>query len=108
MHGAGSGIRAGALTVAGVLAGTVPAGCGDDSGSAGRAEGASAESGAGAGSREQGTRAVRSACAGTSEQGTARGTLRVRTTAEGTPVTADGHGTAGLAGRAVERGGGRS
>ncbi|GAB2755656.1 DUF7537 family lipoprotein [Streptomyces bullii] len=94
MGRAGSGTRVGALAVAGVLVGTVLAGCGDDSGSADRTEGAAAQGGADA--QEQGTRAVRSAYDKTSEEDTARVTLRVRTSAEDTSITADGRGTIDL------------
>lgn len=85
-----------ALTVAGLLAGTVLAGCGDEDGGgpAGRAGATSAPNSTGA--REQGTKAVRAAYDRTAEEDTARVTLRVRTAAGGTSVTADGHGTVDL------------
>jgi hypothetical protein len=95
MARSGSGSRIAALSVAGVLAGTVLVGCGDD-GSDGDtgAKGASASGSSGA--REEGTQAVRSAYDKTAEEDTARVTLKVRTSAQGTSVTADGKGTVDL------------
>ncbi|QIJ66298.1 hypothetical protein [Streptomyces sp. JB150] len=97
MARSGSGSRIAALSVAGVLAGTVLVGCGDggsDSDTAGSAKKASASGGPGA--REEGTRAVRSAYDRTAEEDTARVTLKVRTSAQGDSVTADGKGTVDL------------
>ncbi|WP_331449646.1 hypothetical protein [Streptomyces prasinus] len=88
------GIRVGAATAAGVLAGTVLVGCGNDGDSA---EGEDRSAGKETSSaREQGTEAVRSAYDRTAEQGTAQVTLRVRTSADGTSVTANGRGTVDL------------
>lgn len=95
MARSGSGSRIAALSVAGVLAGTVLVGCGDGgSDSDTGAKGASASGSSGA--REEGTQAVRSAYDKTAEEDTARVTLKVRTTAQGTSVTADGKGTVDL------------
>ncbi|HZF91578.1 hypothetical protein [Streptomyces sp.] len=90
-----SGGRIGALSVAGILAGTVLVGCGDEGGdTAGPAKGSPTPGSAGA--REPGTQAVRSAYEKTAEEDTARVTLKVRTSAEGTSVTANGKGTVDL------------
>ncbi|MCK8438281.1 hypothetical protein G3I77_36340 [Streptomyces sp. D2-8] len=91
MGRAGNSGRVCALGVAGVLAGTVLVGCGDD-GDPG--DGTSAKSSAGA--REQGTQAVRSAYDRTAEQDTAKVKLRVRTSAEGASQTANGQGVVDL------------
>jgi hypothetical protein len=93
MSRAGNGRRVCALGVAGVLAGTVLVGCGDDDSGDG-ARGASAKSGAGA--REQGTQAVRSAYDRTAEEDTAKVKLRVRTSAQGASQTANGQGAVDL------------
>ncbi|MFF0114503.1 hypothetical protein [Streptomyces prasinus] len=73
------GIRVGAATVAGVLAGTVLVGCGNDGDSA-----------------EGEDRSAGKETSSAREQGTARVTLRVRTSADGTSVTANGRGTVDL------------
>ncbi|MEU7722982.1 hypothetical protein [Streptomyces tibetensis] len=93
MSRAGNGRRVCALGVAGVLAGTVLVGCGDDD-SADGAQGTSATSGAGA--RERGTQAVRSAYDRTAEEDTAKVKLRVRTSAQGASQTANGQGAVDL------------
>ncbi|MER6348737.1 hypothetical protein ACWC10_04560 [Streptomyces sp. NPDC001595] len=85
------GRRIGALSVAGVLAGTVLAGCGNDDGTAGAAKESPA-----ADTQEQGTRAVRSAYDRTAEEDTARVSLKVRSSAGGESVTANGEGTVDL------------
>ncbi|MER5836771.1 hypothetical protein ABT116_39740 [Streptomyces sp. NPDC002130] len=90
MGRAGNGRRVCALSVAGVLAGTVLVGCGDD----GDARGSSAKTSAGA--QEQGTQAVRSAYDRTAEEDTAKVKLKVRTSAQGTSQTADGQGAVDL------------
>jgi hypothetical protein len=93
----GSGSRLAALSVAGVLAGTVLVGCGDGGSDSGKdATGKGASAGGSAGAREEGTRAVRSAYEKTAGEDTARVTLKVRTSAEGASVTADGKGTVDL------------
>lgn len=90
----GGSIRVGTATVAGVLAGTVLVGCGNDGDSAeGKGPSAGRETSS---AREQGTEAVRSAYDKTAEQDTARVTLRVQTSADGTSVTANGRGTVDL------------
>ncbi|MFF0108397.1 hypothetical protein [Streptomyces hirsutus] len=90
----GGSIRVGTATVAGVLAGTVLVGCGNDGDSAeGKGPSAGKETSS---AREQGTEAVRSAYDKTAEQDTARVTLRVQTSAGGTSVTANGRGTVDL------------
>ncbi|MEU4467631.1 hypothetical protein AB0G20_28820 [Streptomyces sp. NPDC024017] len=94
MGRAGNGRRVCALGVAGVLAGTVLVGCGDDGGSDDGARGTSAKSSAGA--REQGTQAVRSAYDKTAEEDTAEVKLRVQTSAEGASQTANGQGAVDL------------
>ncbi|MFD7459329.1 MULTISPECIES: LppX_LprAFG lipoprotein [unclassified Streptomyces] len=95
MARSGNGSRIGALSVAGVLAGTVlVTGCGNDSDAAGPSDGVSSTGSAGA--REQGTQAVRSAYDKTAEEDTARVTLKVRTSAEGSSATANGEGTVDL------------
>ncbi|MFD8225970.1 hypothetical protein ACFV16_17545 [Streptomyces massasporeus] len=94
MGGAGNGRRVWALGVAGVLAGTVLVGCGDDGDSGDGARGTSAE--ASAGTREQGTRAVRSAYDRTAEEDTAKVRLRVQTSARGATQTANGQGAVDL------------
>ncbi|SDD88922.1 hypothetical protein [Streptomyces prasinopilosus] len=94
MVGPGGSIRVGTAVVAGVLAGTVLVGCGNDGGSA---DGEDRSAGKGSsGAREQGTEAVRSAYDRTAEQDTARVTLRVRTSADGTSMTATSKGTVDL------------
>ncbi|GGX28989.1 hypothetical protein [Streptomyces lomondensis] len=90
MGRAGNGRKVCALGVAGVLAGTVLAGCGDDKGDGAR--GSATQGGA----QEQGTRAVRSAYDRTAEEDTARVKLRVRTSAQGASATADGQGVVDL------------
>ncbi|MFD8237240.1 hypothetical protein ACFV20_35860 [Streptomyces sp. NPDC059696] len=92
MGGAGNGRRVCAMGVAGVLAGTVLVGCGDDSGDGARDT--SAQSSAGA--REQGMQAVRSAYDRTAEEDTVKVKLRVRTSAQGASRTADGRGVVDL------------
>ncbi|MEU0743565.1 hypothetical protein [Streptomyces sp. NPDC006134] len=88
--------KAGVLASAGALAGLVLTGCGDDGGGTGRAaDDASPSSSAGA--REEGTQEVRSAYDRTAEAETARMTVRVRMSAEGETVTADGRGVIDLA-----------
>ncbi|MFI8191622.1 hypothetical protein ACIF8T_22855 [Streptomyces sp. NPDC085946] len=94
MGRAGRGRTVGALTVAGVLAGTALTGCGNGGDAAGHAQASSATGSSGA--REQGTRAVRSAYDRTAEEDTARITLRVRTTAGGRTVAANGQGAVDL------------
>ncbi|MFD9937653.1 hypothetical protein ACFWZ6_31480 [Streptomyces massasporeus] len=94
MGRAGNGRRVCALGVAGVLAGTVLVGCGDDGDSGDGTRGTSAD--ASAGTREQGTRAVRSAYDRTAEEDTAEVKLRVRTSAGGASQTANGQGTVDL------------
>ncbi|MEU2542657.1 hypothetical protein [Streptomyces iakyrus] len=94
MGRAGNGRRVCALGVAGALAGTVLAGCGDDGDSGDGARGTSASSSAGA--REQGTQAVRSAYDRTAEEDTAEVKLRVRTSAQGASQTANGQGAVDL------------
>ncbi|MFI8306159.1 hypothetical protein ACIF80_22475 [Streptomyces sp. NPDC085927] len=90
----GGSIRVGTATVAGVLAGTVLVGCGNDGDSAeGKDRSAGKETSS---AREQGTEAVRAAYDKTAEQDTARVTLRVQTSADGTSVTANGRGTVDL------------
>ncbi|NEE06335.1 hypothetical protein G3M58_07780 [Streptomyces sp. SID7499] len=94
MDRAGNVRRVCALGVAGVLAGTVLVGCGDDGDSGDGTRGTSAKSSAGA--REQGTRAVRSAYDRTAEEDTAKVKLRVQTSARGASQTADGQGAVDL------------
>ncbi|MFF8875534.1 hypothetical protein [Streptomyces massasporeus] len=94
MDRAGNGRRVCALGVAGVLAGTVLVGCGDDGDSGDATRGTSAKSSAGA--REQGTQAVRSAYDRTAEEDTAKVKLRVRTSAQGASQTANGQGVVDL------------
>lgn len=94
MGRAGNGRRVCALGVAGVLAGTVLVGCGDDGDSGDGTGGTSAD--ASAGTREQGTRAVRSAYDRTAEEDTAEVKLRVRTSAGGASQTANGRGAVDL------------
>lgn len=86
--------KAGVLASAGVLTSLVLAGCGDD----GRAEGAADDASprGGAGARERGTVQVRSAYDRTAEEESARMTVRVRATADGRAVTADGRGVVDL------------
>ncbi|MEU1003039.1 hypothetical protein [Streptomyces tibetensis] len=93
MSRAGNGRRVCALGVAGVLAGTVLVGCGEEDSGDG-AQGTSAKPSAGA--RERGTQAVRSAYDRTAEEDTAKVKLRVRTSAQGASQTADGQGTVDL------------
>ena len=92
MSRAGNGRRVCALGVAGVLAGTVLVGCGDDSGDGTRDTSAKASTG----TREQGTRAVRSAYDRTAEEDTAKVKLRVWTSARGASQTANGQGAVDL------------
>ena len=92
MSRAGNGRRVCALGVAGVLAGTVLTGCGDDSGTDDGARGSSGKGG----TQEQGTQAVRSAYDKTAEEDTARVKLQVRTSAQGTAATANGQGAVDL------------
>ncbi|GGY41351.1 hypothetical protein [Streptomyces djakartensis] len=94
MGRAGYGRRVCALGAAGVLAGTLLVGCGDDGDTGGGARGSTAKTGAGA--REQGTQAVRSAYAKTAEEDTARVKLRVQTSAEGASRSAGGQGAVDL------------
>ncbi|MFF7731483.1 MULTISPECIES: hypothetical protein [unclassified Streptomyces] len=94
MGRAGNGRRVCAMGVAGVLAGTVLVGCGDDGESGDAARGTSAD--AGTGTREQGTRAVRSAYDRTAEEDTAKVRLRVRTSAGDASQTANGQGAVDL------------
>ncbi|AIS02079.1 hypothetical protein [Streptomyces glaucescens] len=90
-----SGGRIGALSVAGILAGTVLVGCGSDGGdTAGPAKGSSTPGSPGA--REPGTQAVRSAYDRTAEEDTARVALKVRTSGGGAAVTANGEGVVDL------------
>ncbi|MEU1917945.1 hypothetical protein [Streptomyces massasporeus] len=92
MGRAGNGRRVCALGVAGVLAGTVLVGCGDDGDSGDGTRGTSAS----AGTREEGTRAVRSAYDRTAEEDTAKVKLRVQTSAGGASQTANGQGVVDL------------
>ncbi|MFF0886666.1 hypothetical protein [Streptomyces sp. NPDC003456] len=94
MVGAGNGRRLCALGIAGVLAGTVLVGCGDDGDAQDGAGASSARTSAGA--EEQGTRAVRSAYDRTAEEDTAKVRLRVRTSADGRSETANGQGAVDL------------
>ncbi|MFJ4277432.1 hypothetical protein [Streptomyces massasporeus] len=94
MRRAGNGRRVCALGVAGILAGTVLVGCGDDGDSGDGTRGTSAD--ASAGTREQGTRAVRSAYDRTAEEDTAKVRLRVQTSAQGASQTANGQGVVDL------------
>ncbi|MFJ8595251.1 hypothetical protein [Streptomyces sp. NPDC093598] len=94
MGRAGNGRRVCALGVAGVLAGTVLVGCGDDGDSGDGAQGSPAKTSAGA--QEQGTQAVRSAYDRTAEEDTAKVKLRVRTSAQGATQTANGQGAVDL------------
>ncbi|MFG3275048.1 hypothetical protein [Streptomyces luteogriseus] len=91
MNRAGNGRRVCALGVAGVLAGTVLVGCGDDGDGT---RGTSAK--ASAGTREDGTRAVRSAYDRTAEEDTAKVKLRVQTSGRGASQTANGQGAVDL------------
>lgn len=93
MGRAGNGRRVCALGVAGVLAGTVLVGCGDDGDSGDDSRGTSASS---AGAQEQGTQAVRSAYDKTAAEDTAKVKLRVQTSAQGASQTANGQGTVDL------------
>lgn len=90
------GSRAGTLTVAGVLAGTVLVGCGD-SGDDAADSSSSAATSESPGAQEDGTQAVRAAYEKTAEEETARMTMRVETSAEGQSVTVSGEGTIDLA-----------
>ncbi|MFI6376016.1 hypothetical protein [Streptomyces sp. NPDC050546] len=92
MSRAGNGRRVCALGVAGVLAGTVLTGCGDDGDTRDGARGSSAAGG----TQEQGTQAVRSAYDRTAEEDTAEVKLRVRTSAQGASESADGQGVVDL------------
>jgi hypothetical protein len=92
MGRAGNGRKICALGVAGVLAGTVLAGCGDDDGTGDGARGSSAEGNA----QEQGTQAVRSAYDRMAEEDTAKVRLHVRTSAKGASETANGQGAVDL------------
>ncbi|MET9764586.1 hypothetical protein ABZ016_36905 [Streptomyces sp. NPDC006372] len=87
MNKAGNGRRVCALGVAGVLAGTALAGCGDDDGSASSQR---------SGTQELGTQAVRSAYDRTAEEDTAKVKLRVQTSAQGRSETANGQGAVDL------------
>ncbi|CAL9606424.1 hypothetical protein SUDANB6_05559 [Streptomyces sp. enrichment culture] len=87
--------KAGVLASAGALAGLVLTGCGDGGGTERAADDASP--GGSAGAREQGTQKVRSAYDRTAEAETARMTVRVRMSAGGGTVTADGRGVIDLA-----------
>ncbi|MBR8639747.1 hypothetical protein KEF29_11655 [Streptomyces tuirus] len=93
MGRAGSGRKVWVLGVAGVMAGTVLTGCGDDGDTGDGARGASQQGGT---TQEQGTQAVRSAYDRTVEEDTARVKLRVRTSAQGASETAHGHGAVDL------------
>ncbi|MFF5370249.1 hypothetical protein [Streptomyces sp. NPDC013187] len=93
MSRAGNGRRVCALGVAGVLAGTMLVGCGDDDPGDG-AQDTTAKSGGGA--RAQGTQAVRSAYDRTAEEDTAKVKLRVRTSTQGASQTANGQGVVDL------------
>lgn len=86
--------RIATLSVAGVLAGTVVVGCGNDGDTAGPAEESRATKGAGA--RGQATETVRSAYDRTADEETARVTLRTRTSAEGESATVRGKGAVDL------------
>ncbi|CAL9339644.1 hypothetical protein SUDANB58_00239 [Streptomyces sp. enrichment culture] len=99
--------KAGVLASAGALAGLVLTGCGDGGGTGRAADDASpgggvgareegTRTGGGAGAREEGTRKVRSAYDRTAEAETARMAVRVRMSAEGETVTADGRGVIDL------------
>ncbi|OUD01700.1 hypothetical protein [Streptomyces swartbergensis] len=88
MGRAANGRKVCALGVAGVLAGTVLVGCGDDDGTGDGARGSSAQGN----TQEQGTRAVRSAYDRTAEEDTAKVRLRVQTSAQGTSESANGQG----------------
>ncbi|MFI7018483.1 hypothetical protein [Streptomyces sp. NPDC050164] len=92
MGRAGNSRKVCALGVAGVLAGTVLVGCGDDDGTGDRARGSSA----GGNAPEQGTQAVRSAYDRTAEEDTAKVRLRVQTSAQGASQTANGQGAVDL------------
>ncbi|MGW0614750.1 hypothetical protein [Streptomyces sp. NPDC002788] len=94
MGRAGNGRKLGALGVAGVLAGTVLVGCGDDGDTKDGAGASSVKASAGA--QEQGTQAVRSAYDRTAEEDTAKVKLRVQTSAEGRSQTANGQGAVDL------------
>jgi hypothetical protein len=94
MGRAGNGKRVCALGVAGVLAGTVLVGCGDDGDTKDGAGASSARTSAGA--EERGTQAVRSAYDRTAEEDTAKVKLRVQTSAEGRSETANGQGAVDL------------
>ncbi|MFH8367462.1 hypothetical protein [Streptomyces sp. NPDC018031] len=87
--------RIAALSVAGVLAGTVVVGCGGDGDTAGPADESRATKGADD-ARNQATEAVRSAYDRTADQETARVTLRTRTSAEGKSATVRGKGAVDL------------
>jgi hypothetical protein len=92
MGTAGKGRKVCALCVAGVLAGTVLVGCGDDDGTGDGARGSSAQGN----TQEQGTQAVRSAYDRTAEEDTAKVKLRVQTSAQGASQTANGQGAVDL------------
>ncbi|MGX5207304.1 hypothetical protein ACWKT3_01150 [Streptomyces violaceus] len=92
MSRAGKGRKVCVLGVAGVLAGTVLTGCGDDDGTGDGARGSSGKGGA----QEQGTQAVRSAYDRTAEEDTARVKLQVRTSAQSDSATANGQGAVDL------------
>ncbi|MFJ4567985.1 hypothetical protein ACIP4U_30735 [Streptomyces caelestis] len=92
MGRAANGRKVCALGVAGVLAGTVLVGCGDDDGTGDGARGASG----GGNAQEQGTQAVRSAYDRTAEEDTAKVKLRVQTSAQGASETANGQGAVDL------------
>ncbi|MDQ0753830.1 hypothetical protein QF034_008061 [Streptomyces africanus] len=90
MGRASNGRKVCALGVAGVLAGTVLVGCGDDTGDGAR------DSSAEGSTQEDGTQAVRSAYDRTAEEDTARVKLQVRTSAQGASETANGQGAVDL------------
>jgi hypothetical protein len=92
MGTAGNGRKVCALGVAGVLAGTVLVGCGDDDGTGDGARGSSAQGN----TQEQGTRAVRSAYDRTAEEDTAKVRLRVQTSVQGASESASGQGAVDL------------
>ncbi|MFF9809685.1 hypothetical protein ACF1G5_31955 [Streptomyces coeruleorubidus] len=92
MGTAGNGRKVCALGVAGVLAGTVLVGCGDEDGTGDGARGSSAQGT----TQERGTQAVRSAYDRTAEEDTARVKLRVQTSAQGASESASGQGAVDL------------
>ncbi|MEU6182894.1 hypothetical protein [Streptomyces coeruleorubidus] len=92
MGTAGNGRKVCALGVAGVLAGTVLVGCGDEDGTSDGARGSSAQGD----TQEQGTQAVRSAYDRTAEEDTAKVRLRVQTSTQGASESANGQGAVDL------------